>query len=363
MGCCRHAAPRWSHPHLTIDEAEAGLASSGSESPPTALPLFAPPPPRRASRVSPNPQHRPSHGSAPHRHTGCWRQTAESAQALVLGCRGSVGATPPPPSAQPTPMSQQRRGCCSRTFLDHRIRRFHFLGLGDRPGLPVILGLGKVVFHRCRLLCGVCHSGGLQQNRIRSRFVAPNVSDVNDVPISVTSLGAGRCDRRPRARRRMSSGRTAHNAVSQPGGGGRAGAWGWPTPHIIGRGEGGRRNWGPRRGGVPAFCSPGRCRWGSRWAEGGRRRGIHPLCFACCPVLCRTRPWQTVVRLAHPQCHAPGRLSDWAGRHRRTLRTSPPPTGMHWKGRGLPPPPPLQGAQPVHSHCPPDAKCEPQWHL
>ena len=42
---------------------------------------------------------------------------------------------------------------------------------------------------------------------------------------------------------------------------------------------------------------------------------------------------------------------------------------------GLPPPPrdalereggtplPLQGAQPTHSHCPPDAKCRPQWHL
>ena len=27
------------------------------------------------------------------------------------------------------------------------------------------------------------------------------------------------------------------------------------------------------------------------------------------------------------------------------------------------PPPPLQGAQPTPSHCPPDAKYQPQWHL
>ena len=26
-------------------------------------------------------------------------------------------------------------------------------------------------------------------------------------------------------------------------------------------------------------------------------------------------------------------------------------------------PPPLQGAQPMPSHCPPNAKCQPQWHL
>ena len=40
----------------------------------------------------------------------------------------------------------------------------------------------------------------------------------------------------------------------------------------------------------------------------------------------------------------------------------PPPRGMHWKG-GSPPPPPLEGAQPTPSHCPPDAKCQFQWHL
>ena len=36
-----------------------------------------------------------------------------------------------------------------------------------------------------------------------------------------------------------------------------------------------------------------------------------------------------------------------------------PPQGMHWKGGGGDP----QGAQPVPSHCPPDAKCQLQWHL
>ena len=31
--------------------------------------------------------------------------------------------------------------------------------------------------------------------------------------------------------------------------------------------------------------------------------------------------------------------------------------------RGEPPPPPLQGVQPMPSHCLPDAKCQAQWHL
>ena len=30
---------------------------------------------------------------------------------------------------------------------------------------------------------------------------------------------------------------------------------------------------------------------------------------------------------------------------------------------GVTPPPPLEGAQPMPSHCVPDAKCQPQWHL
>ena len=44
-------------------------------------------------------------------------------------------------------------------------------------------------------------------------------------------------------------------------------------------------------------------------------------------------------------------------------------TGMHWKGRKPPqglvpaPPPPVQGAQPMPSHCLPEGKCRLQWHL
>ena len=34
-----------------------------------------------------------------------------------------------------------------------------------------------------------------------------------------------------------------------------------------------------------------------------------------------------------------------------------PQPGMCWKGGGVP------GAQPTPSHCPPDAKCRPPWHL
>ena len=34
--------------------------------------------------------------------------------------------------------------------------------------------------------------------------------------------------------------------------------------------------------------------------------------------------------------------------------------GVHWKGEEVTPP--LQGAQPMPSHCLPDAKCQCQWH-
>ena len=40
-----------------------------------------------------------------------------------------------------------------------------------------------------------------------------------------------------------------------------------------------------------------------------------------------------------------------------------PPAGMHWKGGRYPSPPPFQGAHPMPSHCPSDAKCQAQWHL
>ena len=48
----------------------------------------------------------------------------------------------------------------------------------------------------------------------------------------------------------------------------------------------------------------------------------------------------------------------WGGDH-DTIPSGPWP-GMHWRGGT---PPPLPGAQPMPSHCPPDAKCQPQWHL
>ena len=38
-----------------------------------------------------------------------------------------------------------------------------------------------------------------------------------------------------------------------------------------------------------------------------------------------------------------------------------PTAGMHWKGGSYPPP--HQVAQPMPSHCPPEGKCQLQWHL
>ena len=45
---------------------------------------------------------------------------------------------------------------------------------------------------------------------------------------------------------------------------------------------------------------------------------------------------------------------------RRNVGEGTRQVGMHWKGGGGGG---LQGAQPMPSHCPPDAKCQPQWHL
>ena len=55
------------------------------------------------------------------------------------------------------------------------------------------------------------------------------------------------------------------------------------------------------------------------------------------------------------RCRADHRGVVWEASHE-------PTPGMHRKG-GEVPPPPLQGAQPMPRHCPPDAKCRPQWHL
>ena len=43
------------------------------------------------------------------------------------------------------------------------------------------------------------------------------------------------------------------------------------------------------------------------------------------------------------------------------MSSNPRPPGMHWTGGRYPRP--LQGAQPLPSHCLPEGKCQLQWHL
>ena len=57
--------------------------------------------------------------------------------------------------------------------------------------------------------------------------------------------------------------------------------------------------------------------------------------------------------MAPPGLHMPSAVPIAPGPH-----TS---QGMHWKGGGAPPP--VQGSQPMLSHCPPDGKHQLQWHL
>ena len=47
----------------------------------------------------------------------------------------------------------------------------------------------------------------------------------------------------------------------------------------------------------------------------------------------------------------------------KTAAARPPATPSDALEGGRVPPPCIQGAQPMPSHCPPDAKCEPRWHL
>ena len=63
--------------------------------------------------------------------------------------------------------------------------------------------------------------------------------------------------------------------------------------------------------------------------------------------------WPSHGRVRRPNAGGPGAQTQ--------CRRECPPAGMHWKGGRYSPP--LQGAQPMPSHCPPDAKCQPQWHL
>ena len=80
-------------------------------------------------------------------------------------------------------------------------------------------------------------------------------------------------------------------------------------------------------------------------------------------------PWKPPWTPPHPQRCRPMCCTHGGVPCRRCfglllqLHPPPPPRGMHWKGGRYPPPPPLQAALPTPSHCPPDAKCQPQWHL
>ena len=58
-------------------------------------------------------------------------------------------------------------------------------------------------------------------------------------------------------------------------------------------------------------------------------------------------------QLHRTECHAGHRDTPLLN----TLRTDASEEGQE------PPPRPLQGALPTPSHCSPDAKCQPQWHL
>ena len=84
---------------------------------------------------------------------------------------------------------------------------------------------------------------------------------------------------------------------------------------------------------------------GMHW-KGGR----YPLCdipSGCCSF---TGPW-TVTRSSLRMLR---RVAAFCRPLRPVLLLVSPLPGT---------PPPFQGAQPMPSHCPPDAKCQPQWHL
>ena len=67
-------------------------------------------------------------------------------------------------------------------------------------------------------------------------------------------------------------------------------------------------------------------------------------------------------RMPCPHCPYPQPPGPDAVQCRTCMEEPPPPPGVRWKG-GRSPPFPLQGAQPMPSHCPPDGKCRVQWHL
>ena len=102
---------------------------------------------------------------------------------------------------------------------------------------------------------------------------------------------------------------------------------------------------------------------GPRWPS----NRFATACTATAPAL------QPPVTAFAPSCNRPPPPPAHTHTHRAHKRRAQPlprrgfdgaPPGAGCIGRGAePPPPPLQGAQPTPSPCPPDAKCQPQWHL
>ena len=70
-------------------------------------------------------------------------------------------------------------------------------------------------------------------------------------------------------------------------------------------------------------------------------------------------------RLLHDETRTRGQIHDCPRTQSQTSSgtCSAPPRPQGCIGRGGGTHPPLQGAQLMPSHCPPDAKCPPQWHL
>ena len=149
--------------------------------------------------------------------------------------------------------------------------------------------------------------------------------------------------------------------------GGGEGVLGEGSPHpplvfnyskeALGGGGGGRV---PSPFGIAA-CTP-KCR--------GHRLGVWqapaPASYACGGVwgvgalLRRSGGWV-------PSCGGPGLAMGRVPGVQCTEGTGANPQPLRARdaleGGEVPPPPPLQGAQPMPSHCPPDPKCQAQWHL
>ena len=92
-------------------------------------------------------------------------------------------------------------------------------------------------------------------------------------------------------------------------------------------------------------------KWYHKYVPGGRRKGP---CGGCRG---RGLLWGGCCEMGT----VPGGCIGTAVHRRR--RRGGGTQGCIGRGGGYPPPATLQGAQPLPSHCPPDAKCQPQWCL